>query len=155
MRVFQVVGWSNSGKTTLTAELITFFSAQGVKVSTIKHHGKAEVLHLDRGETDTAKHRKAGAVSSMLTSKGEQQWNIEQPLSLEMMIQMHLLLGTELLLIEGYKQEMYPKIAVSDSGAAPASITNVKAVWNKETDELHHSIEELGRIVWEKSEIIL
>ena len=36
-RVFGIVGWKNSGKTTLVERLVSHFTKQGYKVSTIKH----------------------------------------------------------------------------------------------------------------------
>ena len=36
-RVFGIVGWKNSGKTTLTERLVTALTARGFSVSTVKH----------------------------------------------------------------------------------------------------------------------
>ena len=47
--VFGVVGWKNSGKTTLTERLVAEFSARGLRVSMVKHthHNviKTKLLH--------------------------------------------------------------------------------------------------------------
>ena len=37
MRVFGVVGWKNNGKTTLVERLVAYLTAQGYRVSTVKH----------------------------------------------------------------------------------------------------------------------
>lgn len=154
MRVVQIVGWSNSGKTTLTQKLAAHFSAENVETSTIKHHGKAEKLHLDQGNTDTAKHRRAGAVSSLLSSSQEQQWNINKPLSLSVMVEMHMLLGADLLLIEGYKHADYPKIEMITPKKPLQGSTNIIASVSWNSLQQQETIEKLGEIIWNQSEII-
>ena len=63
-QVFGVVGWKNSGKTTLTERLIKEFSMRGLKVSMVKHtHHNVDV---DRSGTDSYRHRAAGAQEVML-----------------------------------------------------------------------------------------
>lgn len=54
-----IAGWKKSGKTTLTVRLVEEFTRRGLKVATIKHaHHDFQV---DDGETDSARHRRAGA----------------------------------------------------------------------------------------------
>lgn len=59
MNVIGVVGWKNSGKTTLAAALIRELSSRGLTVNSIKHahHG----VDVDQPGTDSYKHRDAGA----------------------------------------------------------------------------------------------
>ena len=57
--LFGVVGWKNSGKTTLMTNLIRELTARGFAVSVIKHaHAKFEIDHPGR---DSFKMREAGA----------------------------------------------------------------------------------------------
>ena len=57
--VIGIAGWKKSGKTTLVTRLIAEFSARGLKVATVKHahHG----FQIDERDTDSARHRRAGA----------------------------------------------------------------------------------------------
>ena len=59
MNVIGIVGWKNSGKTTLAAALIRELSSRGLTVNSIKHahHG----VDVDQPGTDSYKHRDAGA----------------------------------------------------------------------------------------------
>jgi molybdopterin-guanine dinucleotide biosynthesis protein B len=57
--VVAIVGWKNSGKTTLTVRLVAELVSRGHEVATVKHaHHEFQV---DDGETDSARHRRAGA----------------------------------------------------------------------------------------------
>ncbi|WP_246125611.1 molybdopterin-guanine dinucleotide biosynthesis protein B [Alkalicoccus halolimnae] len=157
----QIVGWSDSGKTVLTEKLLTYFQKKGVVCGTIKHHGKQEKLGLDQGNTDTAKHRRAGARSSLLTGAGESQLNVDDSLSMVKMLRLHLVLETELLLIEGFKQEKFPKIIVFDKNKQISGLNNVCAAVGPSAtgadfswETLEKEMDTLGEIVWKKSEII-
>jgi molybdopterin-guanine dinucleotide biosynthesis protein B len=107
--VFGITGWKNAGKTTLTERLVTEFVRRGWRVSTIKHAHHA--VDIDRPGTDSFRHRAAGATEVALV--GGQRYAImrEQagpPLS-EVLAR---LAPTDLILIEGYKRELHPKIEV-------------------------------------------
>lgn len=66
MNVLALVGWSGSGKTTLLTALLPRLTAQGLRVSTIKHahHG----FDLDRPGKDSYRHREAGAHEVLVAS---------------------------------------------------------------------------------------
>ena len=57
--VIGVAGWKNSGKTTLTVRLVEEFVRRGLKVATVKHAHHS--FRIDDEETDSARHRRAGA----------------------------------------------------------------------------------------------
>lgn len=57
--VIGVAGWKNSGKTTLTVRLVAEFVRRGYKVATVKHAHHS--FRIDDEETDSARHRRAGA----------------------------------------------------------------------------------------------
>ena len=66
MRVFGVVGWKNNGKTTLVERLVAYLTAQGYRVSTVKHaHHEVD---LDQPGKDTWRHRQAGADEVVLAT---------------------------------------------------------------------------------------
>ena len=65
--VFGIVGWKNSGKTTLVESLVKYITVQGYQVSTIKHAHHS--FDIDHEGTDSFKHRKAGAKEVLLASR--------------------------------------------------------------------------------------
>jgi molybdopterin-guanine dinucleotide biosynthesis protein B len=54
-----IVGWKKSGKTTLAVRLISEMTRRGFRVASVKHAHHA--FQIDDGETDSARHRRAGA----------------------------------------------------------------------------------------------
>ena len=67
MKIIGVVGWKDTGKTTLIEKLIQEFNLRNLTVSTIKHsHHRISV---DKEGTDTFRHFNAGARETILASK--------------------------------------------------------------------------------------
>ena len=59
MKIFGIVGWGGSGKTTLIVRLLPILVARGISVSTVKHaHHNFDV---DKPGKDSFEHRAAGA----------------------------------------------------------------------------------------------
>ena len=114
MKIFGVVGWKNSGKTTLVERLIGVLLKKGLKVSTIKHsHHKFQI---DKNGKDSFRHRKAGASETILASDYE--WvkfssNVPNiPGEIEFFL--NQLGDVDLVLVEGYKNGLHKKIEVFD-----------------------------------------
>ena len=78
-RLFAIVGWKDSGKTTLVAKLVEHFTRQGLSVSTLKHAHHS--FDLDQAGTDSFKHRSAGATEVVLVSG--KRWAIQHELNNE------------------------------------------------------------------------
>lgn len=116
--VFGVVGWKNSGKTTLMANLIREFANRGFSISVIKHaHAKFEIDHPGR---DSFKMREAGARQVMLSSPRRfalmrELGDLPEPTLDELLPYAG---PCDLVLVEGYKREAYPKIEIRREGAA-------------------------------------
>lgn len=116
--IFGVVGWKNSGKTTLMANLIREFADRGFAVSVIKHaHEKFEIDHPGR---DSFRMREAGARQVMLSSPRRFALMRELGDAPEMTFEELLPYAgsCDLILAEGYKREAYPKIEIRREGAA-------------------------------------
>lgn len=107
-----IAGWKNSGKTTLAERLIAEFTRRGLSVATIKHAHHA--FQIDDGDTDSARHRRAGARQVAIVSGAR--WAIVEELrstpepSLEDVIAR--LRPCDLIVVEGYKRAPFPKIEV-------------------------------------------
>ncbi len=121
MKVFGVVGWKNSGKTTLVESLISTFLQKGLSVSTIKH--SHHNFQIDKKGKDSFRHRAAGAVETILASDLE--WvkfsNKTPKKTSELDFYLNQLDDVDLVLVEGYKAGFHKKIEVFDekSGKSP------------------------------------
>lgn len=119
--IFGIIGWKDSGKTTLVERLIEEFTIRDQTVSAIKHaHHSFDIDHPSR---DSYKFRSAGARKIAIVSRNR--WamihelrNEEEP-PLEKIID-HIG-ACDLILIEGYKWGKFDKIEVRNvAGNKPA-----------------------------------
>lgn len=140
--VIGIAGWKNSGKTTLTVRLIEEFTRRGLKVATIKH--AHHDFQIDEGETDSARHRRAGATEVAIVSGSR--WAVVNELrdapepSFDDMLAR--LSPADLVIAEGYKREPIPKIELrrresKSKEALAASDRNVIAIAADHETESH------------------
>ncbi|MFO7478002.1 MAG: molybdopterin-guanine dinucleotide biosynthesis protein B [Methyloceanibacter sp.] len=116
--LFGVAGWKNSGKTTLMARLIGELTRRGYAVSVVKHaHEKFDIDHPGR---DSFKLREAGAREVALSSPRRFALMRELGDAPEMTLAEILphVGACDLVLIEGFKSEAFPKIEIRREGAA-------------------------------------
>ncbi|MBB6454044.1 molybdopterin-guanine dinucleotide biosynthesis protein B [Salirhabdus euzebyi] len=112
MITIQVVGYKNSGKTTLVSELIKAFSEKGLKVGSLKHHGHGG-SPLPPENTDSTIHEKAGATMTGVEGAGTFQLTMKQSAwDLDQLMSFYRLMPIDLLLIEGFKKEPLQKIVL-------------------------------------------
>ncbi|AWC30194.1 molybdopterin-guanine dinucleotide biosynthesis protein B [Bacillus cytotoxicus] len=128
--ILQIVGYQNSGKTTLMEKLVHAFSSEGRKVATIKHHGHGGFPELS--QKDSERHRQAGAVVSAVEGAGLLSLSaLRNHWMLKDVIQLYEFFAVDLILIEGYKTESYPKIVLLrslDDMSLLEQVDNIKAV---------------------------
>jgi molybdopterin-guanine dinucleotide biosynthesis protein B len=108
--IFQIVGYKNSGKTTVMTNLIKRLKADGQNVVSIKHHG-----HGGKPETaknnDSSKHLESGAIASIVEGEGSLLLQTEKAVqTIEEKIKLAAFFQPDVILIEGYKNESYPKL---------------------------------------------
>lgn len=117
-RLFGIVGWKNSGKTTLTERLVAELTGRGLRVATLKHAHHA--FDIDRPGTDSFRHRAAGAGEVAIVSS--RRWALihelheaeEEPPLAAMLARLS---PCDLVLIEGFKAAAHPKIECRRTGA--------------------------------------
>ncbi len=110
--IFQVVGYSNSGKTTFLTKLLEKLSFEEWKVVTIKHHGHGGQPDLLTGK-DSSRHIEAGAVASIVEGDGRLILHAEQPTwTLAEQIGLLSSFQPDYILIEGYKLADFPKVVL-------------------------------------------
>ena len=111
MRVYGVIGWKNSGKTSLMERLVTEITRRGFTVSTVKHvHHDVD---LDQPGKDSHRHRAAGASEVVLASAHRfalmREHRGPEPDLAEVLSRMA---PVDLILVEGYKRDAHAKIEV-------------------------------------------
>ncbi|GIO14183.1 molybdopterin-guanine dinucleotide biosynthesis protein MobB [Cohnella xylanilytica] len=109
-KVYQIVGFKNAGKTTLVCGLVRLFTERGLRVGTIKRD--AHGFEADRPDTDTWKHRHSGSAWTAITSGERTAIFSEAPSRLDELVQAASR-ACDLVLVEGFKRERYPKLALA------------------------------------------
>ena len=138
--LFGVAGWKNSGKTTLMVRLIGELTQRGYAVSVIKHaHAKFEIDHEGR---DSFKMREAGACQVALSSPRRFALMRELADAPEMSFEEVLAYAgpCDLVLVEGFKREIFPKIEIRRDGA-------------QSREPLHGAVPQIVAIVSDRPEI--
>jgi len=109
--IVSIVGKSNSGKTTLIEKLIAELTGRGWRVATIKHnrHG----FEIDHEGKDSWRHRRAGAVTTVLASPAQIAVIEDARKDYELSeIAETFIHDADVILAEGYKGNPHPKIEV-------------------------------------------
>jgi molybdopterin-guanine dinucleotide biosynthesis protein B len=110
--VLAIVGWKNSGKTTLATKLVAELTRRGFRIASVKHaHHDADI---DHEGTDTFRLRAAGAREVVLVTA--RRWAIihelrddPEPTLGETLARLS---SADIVIVEGYKREPIPKIEV-------------------------------------------
>ncbi|HFJ9441560.1 MULTISPECIES: molybdopterin-guanine dinucleotide biosynthesis protein B [Bacillus] len=109
--ILQIVGYQNSGKTTLVEKIVHTLAERKMKVATIKHHGHGGFPEV--AQKDSERHRKAGAVVSSVEGAGLLSLSsLREDWSLQEIVRLYEFFEVDTILIEGYKKESYPKVVL-------------------------------------------
>ncbi|NWA61592.1 molybdopterin-guanine dinucleotide biosynthesis protein B [Pantoea sp. B9002] len=113
VRLLAISAWSGTGKTTLLEQIIPLLKAQGIRSGLIKH--THHQMDIDTPGKDSFLLRKAGADQVIVASN--QRWALmvetpDNPLSLMQLAAQMDSSTLDLVLVEGFKDEPVPKIAL-------------------------------------------
>ena len=143
MKTIAVIGWKNSGKTTLVSNLVKFFKEKKIKVGVVKHAHHS--FDIDHPNTDSYKIRKSGAYKTTLVSDKRlalMEEKITPDIHLGSLIDLNK--DCDLLIFEGFKSydeliklEVY--IQKNNKDYLYKSINNVKYLVTD--DDLDHPIQ--------------
>ena len=112
MKVIGIVGWKNSGKTTLMKEIIKYLVSKNFVVGTIKHaHHNFDI---DKPDTDSYLHRQAGSQQVIISSSKRWAKIVELKDKSEKKLNELLqeLDAPDIVIIEGFKDASHPKIEI-------------------------------------------
>jgi molybdopterin-guanine dinucleotide biosynthesis protein B len=109
--IISIVGKSDSGKTTLIEKLVPELTRRGHRVATVKHD--THEFEVDREGKDSWRHKQAGAHTVVISSPKKVALirDVERDLALEE-IREKLIQDVDLILSEGYKKDIQPKIEI-------------------------------------------
>ena len=133
--VFGIVGWKNSGKTTLVTELVRALRERNLTVSTVKHahHG----FDIDKPGKDSFLHREAGAAEVMIAS--DRRWALmtehggpDRPPLADLVAHMS---PVDVIIAEGFKAEPHPKLEVRRDHDKPLLAAEDSSVCAVVTDD--------------------
>lgn len=125
--IWQVVGFKNSGKTTLITELVAAIRVHGYTAAVIKHDGHDHFI-MDHSDTDSGKYRQAGANAIAVISDTRHAIIEDRTVSIESMIAQFS--TYDYIIIEGFKQAPYPKLLMirEQDDLSLLQLAQVKAV---------------------------
>ncbi|WP_276356396.1 molybdopterin-guanine dinucleotide biosynthesis protein B [Cohnella caldifontis] len=110
MKILQIVGYKNAGKTTIAREIVSMLTAEGLRVGTIKRD--AHDADPEPDGADTRLLREAGALVSALSSDARTLWVRERPASLEELLAAMQEEAVDVAIVEGFKSAPHPKLAL-------------------------------------------
>lgn len=123
--VLGFVAYSGTGKTTLLEKLIPVLSARGIRIALLKH--AHHDFDIDKPGKDSYRLRQAGAGQVMIASHKRWALITENPLEddeprLGELVKHFNPERIDLLLVEGFKHESFPKIELQRSELAKPAI---------------------------------
>ncbi len=112
MKVFGIIGWQGSGKTTLIAQLLPRLRGHGLSVSTIKH--AHHDFDISQSANDAFADRGAGAREMLVSSSTRwallhENRSAGEPSLDDLVARMT---PVDLLIVEGFKRHTHPKLEV-------------------------------------------
>lgn len=109
--IVSIVGKSDSGKTTLLEKVVRELTSRGYRIATVKHD--AHSFEIDHEGKDSWRHKQAGAVTTVISSPEKIALVIDSDHDHTLNeIRDRFMRDADLIVSEGYKREIHPKIEV-------------------------------------------
>ncbi len=125
-----VSGVKNSGKTTLITALIPLLAESGLRVAVIKHDGHSFVPEVP--DTDTARHLEAGAIGTAVMD--QEKCKVVRYGSFTEEDLIPLFPDADLILLEGFKHSIWPKVEVVRAGNSTEPVCDADTLLALMTD---------------------
>ncbi len=145
--IISIAGKQNAGKTTLLKDLIPKLKEHGRRVGTLKYNIRK--FDIDHEGKDTYKYSNSGADSVAISTQSEfvVMKKTANPLTLHEIINVHFN-DVDVVLVEGYREDGYPRIKITDSQDTNSDKTdpeNELLLVNEKTENRCFSIENLDK----------
>jgi len=155
-RIIQIVGLSNSGKTTLILDMMKVFEKQNLSVATVK---SARGHTSSSSGKDSDKFLTQGAISSTISFSNVTHIITTKKVTLSELIRnIQSLSAPNIILVEGFKREIYDKILVwsedFEENIDLFNLTNLKLIYCQKDKYITYS-EDLKRLEKSLSSIVL
>ncbi|EPG0873091.1 molybdopterin-guanine dinucleotide biosynthesis protein B [Listeria monocytogenes] len=122
--ILQIIGFKNSGKTTLLNALIRASRKENYTASAIKHD--AHDFSVDHAGTDSYSFQESGAEAVVIANS--RQYAVMEQTGIDLKTAIQKLPESDIVLIEGYKEGPFPKIILIREQAEIELLNNSKAV---------------------------
>lgn len=123
--VIGIYGESDSGKTTLTVQLVTELVQEGYRIATVKQTNK--VISMDTKNKDTWRHHNAGASLVVFSSTNETDFLLHEQMNAGEIIQrITELKDVDVVLVEGADDPAIPKIRIGTGSKRSNTIVTYK-----------------------------
>ncbi|EAG0857484.1 molybdopterin-guanine dinucleotide biosynthesis protein B [Listeria monocytogenes] len=122
--ILQIIGFKNSGKTTLLNALIRASRKENYTVSAIKHD--AHDFSVDHAGTDSYSFQESGAEAVVIANS--RQYAVMEQTGIDLKTAIQKLPESDIVLIEGYKEGPFPKIILVREQAEIELLNNSKAI---------------------------
>jgi molybdopterin-guanine dinucleotide biosynthesis protein B len=144
--ILQIVGYKNSGKTAFITQLTQKLVSSNKSVIVLKHHGHSEDWMGQDQSTDTGKFLASGALGACVTSGPNflMEYRGKVTPTLEKQILAATFWEPDVILIEGYKMESYPKVVLlrnEDDTVIPNLKNMIAIVGTQSVEQVEHQAE--------------
>lgn len=112
MKTLHIVGFKNSGKTTLIARWVRLLKKEGLSVAVLKHHGHGGQPAMPDASTDTMQFFDNGADASVVAGGGAVQLLMNAEPGFAELKRWASIGNPDILLIEGYKEQQGEKVVL-------------------------------------------
>ena len=145
--IISIAGKQNAGKTTLIKDLIPKLKEHGYRVGTLKYNIRK--FDIDHEGKDTYKYSSSGADSVAISTQSEfvVMKKTAKPLTLQEIIEAHFS-DVDVVLVEGYREDDYPRIRIKDpqdTNAVKTDSENELLLVNEKTENSCFSIDGINR----------
>lgn len=128
MKTLHVVGYKNSGKTTLIARWVGLLKKSGFRVAVLKHHGHGGQPSMPNPNTDTMRFFEEGADVSIVAGGGATQLLLNEEPSFDKLKEVAAIANPDILLIEGYKDEQGEKVVMLRAAEDWCGLQNLQGI---------------------------
>ncbi|MCG7334965.1 molybdopterin-guanine dinucleotide biosynthesis protein B [Sporosarcina sp. ACRSM] len=131
MKTLHIVGFKNSGKTTLIARWVRLLKKEGLSVAVLKHHGHGGQPAMPDASTDTMQFFDNGADASVVAGGGAVQLLMNAEPEFTELKRWASISNPDILLIEGYKEQQGEKVVLlreREDWEALQSLDNIQLI---------------------------